>query len=96
MDGRPSRLPLDYLLTKFRRPKRRLGDGLNLRAWGLRSAAMVGLRLMMIGLGSKQRSRHGTRVDTQGRKGGSDSTLEFGNHARVLGFGLVESIVISE
>ena len=44
------------------------------------------------------------RVDTQGRKGGSDSTLEFcgflvllfGNHARVLGLGLVESIVISE
>ena len=44
------------------------------------------------------------RVDTQGRKGGSDSTLEFcgflvllfGNHARVLGLGLVESIVVSE
>ena len=44
------------------------------------------------------------RVDTQGRKGGSVSTLEFcgflvllfGNHARVLGFGLVESIVVSE
>ena len=25
MDGRPSRLPLDYLLKKFRRPKRREG-----------------------------------------------------------------------
>ena len=44
------------------------------------------------------------RVHTQGRKGGSDSTLEFcgflvllfGNHARVLGLGLVESIVVSE
>ena len=44
------------------------------------------------------------RVHKQGRKGGSDSTLEFcgflvllfGNHARVLGLGLVESIVISE
>lgn len=59
MDGRPSRLPLDYLLTKFRRPKRRLRGGLKLRAWGLRSAAVISLRLMMIGLGSEQGSRHG-------------------------------------
>ena len=58
MDGRPSRLPLDYLLKKFRRPKRRLRLGLKLRAWGLRSAAVTGLRLM-IGLGSEQGSRHG-------------------------------------
>ena len=59
MDGRPSRLPLDYLLKKFWRPKRRLRGGLNLRAWGLRSAAVISLRLMMIGLGSEQGSRHG-------------------------------------